>query len=86
MTLDQARLDAFVGRMLGELGAASIVPLVRIGDELGLYAALRDAGPVTAAVLARAHPGPTSAAFASGSRPTPPPATSTTIRSATASR
>lgn len=52
MTLDQTRLDAFVGRMLGELGAASIVPLVRTGDELGLYAALRDAGPVTAQTLA----------------------------------
>jgi 2-polyprenyl-3-methyl-5-hydroxy-6-metoxy-1,4-benzoquinol methylase len=52
MTLDQARLDAFVGRMLGEIGATSIVPLVRIGDELGLYAALRDAGPTTAGALA----------------------------------
>lgn len=52
MTLDQARLGAFVGRMLGELGAASIVPLVRVGDELGLYDALRGAGPTTAGQLA----------------------------------
>jgi SAM-dependent methyltransferase len=53
MTIDQKRLDAFVGRMLGELGAASIVPLVRIGDELGLYTAMNGAGPITAEELAR---------------------------------
>lgn len=52
MTIDQARLDAFVGRMLAELGAASIVPLVRIGDELGLYVAMNGAGPVTPEALA----------------------------------
>jgi SAM-dependent methyltransferase len=52
MTIDQARLDAFVGRMLGELGAASIVPLVRIGDELGLYTAMNGAGPMTPEALA----------------------------------
>jgi 2-polyprenyl-3-methyl-5-hydroxy-6-metoxy-1,4-benzoquinol methylase len=49
---DPAKLDAFVGRMLGDLGAAFVVPLVRIGDELGLYAALAEAGPVTPAALA----------------------------------
>ncbi|MBD0274261.1 MAG: hypothetical protein ICV73_20310, partial [Acetobacteraceae bacterium] len=49
---DPAKLDAFVGKMLGDLGAAFVVPLVRIGDELGLYTALAEAGPVTPAALA----------------------------------
>lgn len=52
MTIDQSRLDAFVGKMLGELAGASIAPLVRIGNALGLYEALRDAGPVSAKALA----------------------------------
>lgn len=50
---DPAKLDAFVGKMLGDLGAAYIVPLVRIGDELGLYTALAESGPVTPAALAK---------------------------------
>jgi SAM-dependent methyltransferase len=37
--------------MMGELGAAAILPLVRVGDELGLYTALAD-GPATSAELA----------------------------------
>lgn len=50
---DPDRLDALVGRMLGDLGAAYMLPLVRIGDELGLYGALAEAGPSTPAALAR---------------------------------
>lgn len=50
---DAQRLDAFVNRMLGDLGAAFILPLVRIGDDLGLYAAMAGAGPITPAELAR---------------------------------
>jgi hypothetical protein len=50
---DPERLDALVGRMLGDLGAAYTLPLVRIGDELGLYAALAEGGPATPAALAR---------------------------------
>lgn len=45
-------LDALVGRMLGELGAVALLPLVRLGDRLGLYGALAEAGPVTPAGLA----------------------------------
>ena len=48
---DPERLDALLGRMLGDLGAAYILPLVRIGDELGLYAALAEGGPATPAAL-----------------------------------
>jgi SAM-dependent methyltransferase len=50
---DPAKLDALVGRMLGDLGGAYMLPLVRIGDGLGLYAALAEGGPATPAELAR---------------------------------
>ncbi|EWY41661.1 SAM-dependent methyltransferase PhcB [Skermanella stibiiresistens SB22] len=52
-TADEAKLQEFVGRMLGDLGAAYIVPLVRIGDELGLYKALAAHGPLSSGELAR---------------------------------
>jgi SAM-dependent methyltransferase len=37
MTHDQAKLDAFLGKAVGDLGAAISAVLVLIGDELGLY-------------------------------------------------
>ena len=40
MDIDTERLNQFVGQMLGDLGGAASVPLVRIGDALGLYKAL----------------------------------------------
>ncbi len=52
--LDEAKLGEFVGRVLGDLGGAFSVPLVRIGDTLGLYQALRDKGPISAEDLAAA--------------------------------
>lgn len=52
MDLDMGRLEQFVGKMLGDLGGAASVPLVRIGDELGLYKALHEEGPMNAAELA----------------------------------
>ena len=45
--LDEQKLEGFVTRILDDLGATMIAPLVRIGDELGLYSTLADAGPVT---------------------------------------
>lgn len=50
--VDEARLNQFVGQMLGDLGGALSVPLVRIGDRLGLYKALHADGPMTPAELA----------------------------------
>ena len=38
--IDEAKLNKFVGKMLGDLGGAASVPMVRIGDALGLYKAL----------------------------------------------
>ena len=52
-TLDQERLDAFMGRVVGELGATFNAVLVGLGDRLGLYAAMRDGEPVTPEELAR---------------------------------
>jgi SAM-dependent methyltransferase len=50
--IDQARLDEFMGRFVGDLGAALSAALVVIGDRLGLYRAMADGGAVTAAELA----------------------------------
>jgi SAM-dependent methyltransferase len=50
--VDEAKLNQFIGQMLGDLGGALSVPLVRIGDRLGLYKALHADGPMTPAELA----------------------------------
>ena len=50
--IDETKLNELVGRVLGDLGGAVSVPLVRIGDSLGLYDALKRIGPATADELA----------------------------------
>jgi len=50
--LDPAKLNSLVGKMLGDLGGAYSVPTVRMGFRLGLFDALHQGGPATAAVLA----------------------------------
>lgn len=50
-TIDAARLDAFLGAAVGDLGAAISASLMLVGDRLGLYKALAKA-PATAAELA----------------------------------
>lgn len=52
MTIDQARLDEFVGRFAGDLGAVLHAATVLLGDRLGLYAAMADGVPVTPSALA----------------------------------
>ncbi len=52
MALDMAKLDAFMGKMVGELGAAMNAALVLLGDQLGLYKAMAGAGAMTAEALA----------------------------------
>src|SRR5829696_2850259 len=52
-TIDEAKVEAFLGQVLAEAGAALNATLIRIGDELGLYRAMADAQPVSAATLAR---------------------------------
>jgi SAM-dependent methyltransferase len=51
MPLDEAKLNAFIGKLLGDLGGAFSVPTVRLGYRLGLFRAL-EAGPATAEELA----------------------------------
>jgi SAM-dependent methyltransferase len=52
MALDPQKLDAFLGRFVGDLGATFHAGLVVIGDQLGLYKALA-AEPMTPDELAR---------------------------------
>lgn len=51
--MNQEKLMTLLGRIVGDLGAAYSVPLVRMGEQLGLYAALRAHGPMTSVELAR---------------------------------
>src|SRR5713226_8054818 len=51
--LDQSKLDAFLGRMIGDLGAVATGALVVLGDRLGLYKAMQAGDRMTAAELAR---------------------------------
>jgi len=50
--LDEAKLQQFIQKMLGDLGGATSVALVRIGHSLGLYKALEGAGPMTSVEFA----------------------------------
>jgi SAM-dependent methyltransferase len=50
--ISEDRLNAVIGKLLGDLGGAYTVPLVRIGDRLGLYKAMHNAGPTTVEALA----------------------------------
>jgi 2-polyprenyl-3-methyl-5-hydroxy-6-metoxy-1,4-benzoquinol methylase len=50
---DLDRLNQFVGRVLGDLGGAVSIPLVLIGDALGLYGKLKEIGPVAPQSLAK---------------------------------
>jgi SAM-dependent methyltransferase len=52
LVIDESRVEAFVGRIVDELGAAVNVPLAVIGARLGLYAAMADGAPTTPAGLA----------------------------------
>ena len=51
--VDQEKLDAFMAAFVGDIGAAATIPLVLIGDKLGLYRAMDDSQPVTSAELAQ---------------------------------
>jgi SAM-dependent methyltransferase len=51
-TIDEQKLEAFIGHVATELGAALNAALVTLGDELGLYRAMADGQPVAPAELA----------------------------------
>jgi SAM-dependent methyltransferase len=50
--INQDKLMAFLGQVIGELGATVNAGLIVVGDRLGLYKAMAGAGPITAAELA----------------------------------
>uniref|UniRef100_UPI00188DFC50 class I SAM-dependent methyltransferase n=1 Tax=Pseudomonas sp. UFMG81 TaxID=2745936 RepID=UPI00188DFC50 len=50
--MDEARLHEFMGKLVGDMGAAATLANVVLGDELGLYRAMADSQPVTPEVLA----------------------------------
>jgi SAM-dependent methyltransferase len=49
---DPTKLNAFIGKMLGDLGGAFSLPTVRLGFRLGLFDALHAGGPSTSNQLA----------------------------------
>ncbi|MEA2387666.1 MAG: hypothetical protein QOG41_439 [Thermoleophilaceae bacterium] len=51
-SIDEQKLEQFMGRFVQDMGAAATAPLVVIGDKLGLYKAMADGTPVTPAELA----------------------------------
>jgi 2-polyprenyl-3-methyl-5-hydroxy-6-metoxy-1,4-benzoquinol methylase len=50
--MNDDKLNELVGQMLSDLGGAFIMPLVRIGDSLGLFKMLSEDGPLTSHELA----------------------------------
>jgi SAM-dependent methyltransferase len=54
MDVDKDRLSSFMGRMLGDFGAAANAALIKVGDRLGLYKVLAAQGPMTSQQLAAA--------------------------------
>ena len=52
-TLDQTKVNEFLGKAIQDVAATFHAGLVLIGDKLGLYRALADGGPMTAAELAK---------------------------------
>ena len=52
MAIDEAKLNAFMGNFVHDLGAVLHAATIVVGDKLGLYKALAEAGPCTAEELA----------------------------------
>lgn len=52
-TVDENKLNQVVSQMLADLGGASSVAMIRMGDALGLYTTLHTKGPMTCAQLAK---------------------------------
>jgi 2-polyprenyl-3-methyl-5-hydroxy-6-metoxy-1,4-benzoquinol methylase len=51
-TVDETRLEQFMGDMVGHMTGAALCFAILLGDELGLYRSLRHMGPATADELA----------------------------------
>ena len=53
MVVDEAKLNEFIGRAVGEWGAIESALLTFIGDKLGLFKAMVGAGELTAEALGK---------------------------------
>lgn len=51
-TINEAKLNDFLGKVVGDFGAAMSVALAHLGDQVGLYKAMAGAGPLTSAQVA----------------------------------
>jgi SAM-dependent methyltransferase len=51
--IDEAKLEAFMGQAVTDMGAIISAPLMLIGEKLGLYKAMAGAGPLTSQEVAQ---------------------------------
>jgi len=51
--IDEAKLEAFMGQAVTDMGAIISAPLMLIGEKLGLYKAMAHAGPLTSEEVAQ---------------------------------
>ena len=54
--IDEAKLEAFMGQAVTDMGAIMSAPLMVIGEKLGLYKAMAGAGPLTSQEVAHVSP------------------------------
>jgi hypothetical protein len=52
LNVNESKLNEFMGKALGDMGAAINTALILLGDRLGLYKAMAGAGPMTSAEVA----------------------------------
>ena len=52
MAVDETKLNELLSKIVGDMGAAAVAPLVILGDKLGLYQVLAAEGPLTSVQLA----------------------------------
>ncbi len=50
--IDEARLEAFMGQVVSDMGAIISAPLMALGERLGLYKAMAHAGPLSSQEVA----------------------------------
>lgn len=50
--MDEAKLNDFMGKLVGDMGGAAMLANVIVGEELGLYRAMADSAQITAEALA----------------------------------
>ena len=48
MNIDRAKLEAFMGKMIGHITGGAVLYSIWLGDQLGLYRELTNCGPRTA--------------------------------------